>query len=106
MMAKRRLTEDPGLTNLFGPLDATLRRRLRQVLHDPKRYWDRDHGLILNGTTFVTLWQAILAVDPTFQREGKTTDQAGRVVRDWARYPDSVLIGRAIRFALGGGKVR
>lgn len=99
MQATTTITESPRLANIFGPLDAVQRRRLHEVLHDPVRYWDRDHGLLLRPT--LTLWQAILRVDPTFPRTGPVTDRHGRVVEDWPRYPDSVLIGRAIRYAIG-----
>ena len=97
------LTNNPQLTNMFGPLGPDIQRRLRQVLANPRKYWDRDHGIILraqDGFGFgLTLWQAILAVDPTFPRSGPRSDREGRKIEDWRRYPDSVLIGRALRYA-------
>ena len=104
-MKATTLTDDPVLTNIYGPLSAQIRRRLRDVLRDPRRYWDRDHGIMVRGGAhdprWLTLWQAIMAVDPTFPKIGKLTDQAGRVIEDWPRYPDQVLIARALRYAAG-----
>lgn len=103
-MTNPTLTEDPRLTNMFGPVDAKIRVRLRQVLSKPRRYWDRDHGLILRNRPHLTLWQAIIAIDRTFPRTGRVTDSQGRIVEDWRRYPDSVLVGRAIKHALTATK--
>ena len=82
-----------------------LSNALRGELFDALEAADRDpevRVIILRGAgKWLTLWQAILAVDPTFPNTGKVTDQAGRVVEDWRRFPDSVLIARAIRHAAG-----
>lgn len=93
--------DSPALSNFFGALPPAIKARLREVRRDPRRYWDRDHGIILRAEVGLglTLWQAVLAVDPTFPRRGRATDINGRVLDDWARYPDTVLIGRALRYA-------
>lgn len=101
------LTTAPQLTNMFGPLDAKIRRRLQQLLNQPRRYWNRDHGIILrtdHGGFGLTVWQAISAIDPTFPKSGRVTSGGyngipEKLVSDWARYPDQVLIARALKYA-------
>jgi hypothetical protein len=46
-----------------------------------------------------TVWQAVIAVEPTFPRSGKS----GRTARErWAKYPDAMTVARAIKHATGG----
>jgi hypothetical protein len=90
----------PQLDNAFGPLKPEIRKRLVQVHKNPRRFWDRDHGIILRWSLrSLTLWQAILEVDPTFPRTGPTSNAAGRVITSWARYPTPELVERALLFA-------
>lgn len=104
---ERGLVTHPALHNYWGPLrlQPDIQRRLRQVMRQPRKYWDRDHGVILvasePGTLGLTLWQAILRVDPTFPRVGPSEDRHGKRREDWARYPDQMLIARAIKYAAG-----
>src|SRR5262245_14197824 len=68
----------PKLNNFFGPLGTDIRKRLSQVYRNPRRYWDRDNGILLRADgEHLTLWQAILRVDPSFPRSGRVTDQEG-----------------------------
>lgn len=95
------LTTNPKLNNMYGTLKPEIVKRLQQVLDNPAKYWDDAHSIILRADRkWLTLWQAVIAVDPTFPKRGKATDQRGRVIEDWARKPDSVLIARAIRYAV------
>lgn len=109
MSTHRGLVTHPSLSNFCGPLSQQpdVQQRLRQVMREPRKYWDRDNGIILRerepGTLGLTLWQAILRVDPTFPRVGPSSTTVGgrRIPGTWARYPDSMLIARAIKYAGG-----
>jgi hypothetical protein len=88
-----------GLTNMFGPLDDSIKKRLHEVLQNPREYWDRDHGIILRADAkYLTLWQAICVVDPTFPNRGPAYSK-GKPKREWSRYPDTLLIARALRYS-------
>jgi hypothetical protein len=47
----------------------------------------------------MTLWQAVIEVDPTFPKRGRSTDNDNKVIKEWTRIPDRKLLERAIRFA-------
>lgn len=81
-------------TNLWGKLGPDLRRRLEAVINDPTpETWDDAHSLILNGDTWVTLWQAVLVADPSFPRS-KPTDEP------WAAVPTRQTLITALRLAV------
>lgn len=94
------LTENPRLTNIFGPLKPELRARLKAVLDDPASNWEDAYCIIVNGSK--TLWQYVIAVDPTFPKTGPVTDAKGRTVKSWDRYPDQLTIAKALRYAANG----
>lgn len=98
-----KLITNPALQNMFGPLPLDVLKRLQDTLDNPRAHWAENHGIVLrDGRGFglgLTLWQAVLAVDPTFPRRGRATDSKGKVIEDWARYPDQVLIARALKYA-------
>lgn len=87
-------------TNLWGRLTSQGRARIMSLLENPsQKTWDDAHGIILDRQNWLTLWQAILAVEPTFPARGKATDQKGRVVEPWPRIPEPELVLRALRYA-------
>ncbi|KXO91060.1 Uncharacterised protein (plasmid) [Tsukamurella tyrosinosolvens] len=48
-------------TNAFGPLSFAIRSRLSAVInHQSQDTWNDAYSIILDGTTFATLWQAVL----------------------------------------------
>lgn len=91
----------PELTNMFGPLPPAIRKRLQQVHKNPRKYWERDHGIILTTKgRGLTLWQAVIKVDPAFPRVANVTNQHGKPVDDcWSRYPTPELIAAALLYA-------
>lgn len=103
--SKPRLFISPELENFFGPLKPEIKQRLSNVYHNPRRYWDDAHGIILTMEGIgLTLWQAVMRVDPTFPNTGPVTtfDQATRKstrVEDWRRYPTPELIRAALLYA-------
>jgi len=85
-------------TNFFGPLRDSLKSRLRAVLINPNRdTWDKAYSIIIGGKK--TLWQAVIAVDPTFPTIGPSETLDGRILEDWKRIPTSDLILKALRWA-------
>ena len=88
-----------GLENMFGALQPDIRKRLQAVIDNPtERTWDNAHSIIVRwGNSRVnTLWQAVIAVDPSFPRTGPRTDQRGRKIEGWSRIPDRNTILKAL----------
>lgn len=87
------VTDDLELArNLHGRLTPKLRARVLRALLDPDRWWDDAHGIVVGGDGWTTLWQAVLAVDPTFP-------QSHPYGSPWERVPTPELIRDAIRYA-------
>jgi hypothetical protein len=90
-------------SNLFGSLPPDIRRRLEAVIADPVTYWDDTHSIILRGTgKWLTLWQAVIHVDPSFPKVGPCTTEDGTCSKGWKQYPSRDTILRAILFAAEG----
>lgn len=88
-------------TNLHGGLGLVARQRLYRCVEAPSvEAWEDAHAVILNRRTWRTLWQAVLAVDPTFPTTGRATDAHGAVVADWPRIPEPELVLDAIAHAV------
>ena len=84
-------------TNMRGQLTGEARERLIAVLADPNQEtWEEAHSLILNGERHVTLWQAVVWVDPSFPKSRPCGSE-------WERVPDYDTVARAIRYAVTGG---
>lgn len=82
-------------TNMFGHLTGEVRERLVAVLANPtQETWGNAYSIILNQGTWTTLWQAVLAVDPTFPRTGPALGEP------WPRVPDYDTICRALQYAV------
>lgn len=88
-------------TNLYGPLSADVLARLDAVVSSPtNETWEDAHSIILNSKRFVTLWQAVIAQDPTFPRTGPRTDVKGNQITPWPAIPSTDLLIRAINAAV------
>jgi hypothetical protein len=86
--------------NLFGRLGPNQRTRLRAAIYQPTEdTWDAAHTIIVGADGWMTLWQAVIAVDPTFPKMGPATDIRGRRVSRWPRVPSQELLLAAIRYA-------
>lgn len=89
-------------SSMLGPLDPEIRERLQAVIDNPSaETWDNAFSIIINGSPrrMRTLWQAVIAVDPTFPRSAGSIDVSP--AERWIQYPDAVTIVRAIRRAVG-----
>lgn len=98
MPAKKQLfTENSRLIaecrNVFGGLKGDVWKRLLAVLNNPcQRTWNDAHTIIITGARMTSLWQAVLAVDPTFIRSKPCEEP-------WPTVPDQFTLCRAIRHA-------
>ena len=87
-------------SNLHGALSADVQQRLTAYQRCPCRdHWDDVQSIILNADRMLTVWQAVLVVDPTFPSVGKLTDQHGRVLEDWSTIPSRETFMEAIYYA-------
>ncbi len=78
-------------TNIFGPLDSDIKTRITTFLDAPtEENWNNVFSILIRPTR--TVWQAVIAADPTFPREKRN---------HWTRVPDAMLVARAIRQATG-----
>lgn len=86
-------TELDLASNLFGKIKPDIRKRLEAVVAKPsQRTWNDTHGIVLDGSSFITLWQAVLEVDSTFCRS-KPCDEP------WPMIPSRATLISALRYA-------
>lgn len=94
-----------GCRNMYGPLAPDIRRRIAAYLAAPSvDGWDDVHSIIVSDDNprCRTLWQAVIAVDPSFPRTGAPEPAGKRITAQarWrGRFPDAVTVARAIRLA-------
>jgi hypothetical protein len=90
-------------SNIFGQLSGEVRARLVAAVNDPgEATWNDAHRIILNPSVGLglTLWQAVIAVDPSFHDvRGPVTDAKGNIVRGWSRTPTAEMLIQAINYA-------
>lgn len=78
------------------------RARLRAVLYHPtEETWDNAYWTILNPHVGpgLTLWRAVVAVDPSFPGIGPGRDCSGRKTERWRRIPSKALLRAALQYA-------
>lgn len=87
--------------NMFGRLTPDIRKRLERVVKNPTiKNWEDAHTIIIIGADgFMTLWQAVIRVNPSFPRTGRCVDLNGRVLQGWSRIPDKHTLVRALKYA-------
>jgi hypothetical protein len=83
--------------NLFGKLDSKIEKRIKNYLDDPTfDTWDDICGIIIDSH-FNTIWNAIIKLDPTFPREGRTDNIEGNIIKEWERIPTPLQVLQAIK---------
>lgn len=100
-------------SNMFGKLSTGVKARLTAAIDNPcEATWDDAYSIILNSDVGLglTLWQAVLAVDPSFvsakapvTRWVKDRSSLGghsEPVSGWSRTPDAETICQAINYAV------
>ena len=84
-------------TNCFGGLSVELRRDIVHYIQNPTpENWSEIAGTIINGHTWLTIWQAVIVVDPTFPKTGRTIDTEGNVVKEWSEIPSIEILQKAL----------
>jgi len=87
-----------GRNGLGEPLTPDCRSRLFRAAENPTEpNWGSASGIIVGGG--LTLWQAIMDIDPTFPSVGPKHDANGTRTSSWSRVPTRALILAAIRYA-------
>jgi len=88
-------------SNLFGKLGTDVRERLTAAIENPcNETWDDAHSIILNRESWTTLWQAVIAVDPSFPKTGPCHNTREGLPRDaWPCVPDAETIVQAVNYA-------
>jgi len=85
---------------MWGELHPKYRTLLRALLYHPtEETWDNAHNIILNPRGMLTLWQAVIAIDPSFPKVGPSHDSRGRIVERWRRIPSQALLLAALQYA-------
>lgn len=85
--------------NVFGTFKPDAKRRIAEFVNNPNtKTWDNACHIIIGGTSFFTIWQAVIELDPTFPRVGRSEDFKGRILEDWKRIPSIELFERAVRY--------
>jgi len=82
-------------SNMFGSLKPEIKKRLQKVIDKPtQRSWEDTYTIILsNKGRMLTLWQAVLHVDPSFARRKGLNDK-------WEQILKKETIERAIKYAV------
>jgi len=91
------------MATLLGETRIDSQRRIQRFLNHPSaETWDDIHGILI--TPRVTIWQAVLAIDPSFPTVGRRRDELNRVIREWSAIPLPLTVMRAIREVVREGK--
>lgn len=87
--------------NFSGRLsDETIQRLIRLVRRPNVDNWEDAHGITLRVKPHLTLWQAVMAIDPSFPNHGRSTEPGTeRILREWERLPIPKTVVKAIEFA-------
>ena len=91
-----------GLFNFYGPLSPDIKKRIKNYLcHPTVEGWVDIYGIIIRADIGLglTVWQAVIAVDPAFPRVGRRTDFKGNVLREWQKIPDPFTLKKALEWA-------
>jgi hypothetical protein len=83
-------------TNMLGKLSDEKKENIMDYLKHPSyNQWEEiSHYLIAPNKT---LWQAVIAIDPTYPKRGRKTDTQGKILKDWDVIPTAEQIKDAIR---------
>lgn len=83
--------------NVFGKLKPREKTRLRAALYHPdEKTWDDAYTIIIGADAKTSLWQAVIAVDPTFP---DTVNPREEGVERWDRIPSQETLVAALRYA-------
>lgn len=70
-------------TNLFGRLQPEVKDRVVKYLNGPTESgWAEIHGILISPR--ITIWQAVIRVDPTFPKTGRRMGAGGKIIERWS----------------------
>lgn len=83
--------------NMFGYIKPEISEKLKKVIENPtQKTWDNAYSIIISKNKgFTTLWQAVIKIDPSFQKKGKIDPSTGET--KWDKIPSSEIIKEAIQ---------
>ena len=85
--------------NLFGKISPQIQKRIKNYIKKPTfDNWDDIQCIIISGN-MKTIWQAVIEIDPTFPRRGRSEDLEGNIVKEWERIPEPFIVLQAIKQA-------
>lgn len=86
---------------MFGKIDNKIKKRILQYFKTPDyETWEDIHCIILIGIgTMLTVWQAVIAINPSFPKTGRCVTLEGKIVEDWDRIPTKKELAEAIFYA-------
>lgn len=85
--------------NMFGKINPKIKARIEMYLSNPtSENWDDIHGILI--TKSQTIWQAVIAVDKTFNCYGRQINTKGKIIKDWVKIPDVQILKAAITNAI------
>jgi hypothetical protein len=95
-----------GTRNAFGPLDATIKARIMRYIDSPSPAgWADILGIIVSAKPLRTVWQLVCRADPSFPKKG-AADSTAPAEEQWPRFPDALLVARAIRLVTAAAPER
>lgn len=85
--------------NIFGGFNPDCRERIEEYVNNQNtETWDNCCHIIIGGKSFLTIWQAVCDLDPSFPRRGRSEDFNGKMADEWKQIPSIELFERAIRY--------
>lgn len=85
-----------NMQNMLGSVNEDIKKRITSYLENPTyAKWDDIHTILISSN--ITIWQAILKIDNSFPKTGRTTDLYGNVVKEWKKIPEPELVIEAIK---------
>jgi hypothetical protein len=98
-------------SNMWGRLSDDIRARLTAAIEHPgEETWDDAYSIILDRDSWTTLWQAVLATEPSFASarapvtrwvpDDSELGGHSEPVSGWSRTPAAETIIQAINYAV------
>lgn len=88
-------------TSMFGTIGPEYRKRIEKYINTAQPtsdQWDEVAHTIIDGSgRMATVWNAVLELNPLFPHYGRTTDQKGKMLKDWEAVPSGFEVARAIQ---------
>jgi hypothetical protein len=87
--------------NIFGKLSPQIQKRIKNYIKNPtNENWDDIHGIIVNPKgEMITIWNAVININPIFPRVGRREDYEGNIIDEWQMIPNPLQVLQAIRDA-------